>query len=269
MLVEKQEQHLNERVTQVSAMALNAHKPRSRGPRYCDHCKKPTHYTDSCFIKFPEKKKAFDDRRARRDGQKANHQGPARDNQATIPQQPLPDTTAPAMTAWVPPTEVGFYSCVSSIIGTAAAANKSPLLQNWILDSGASQHISCQLGYFAKDTLRKYTGPATCGYGGSLNMALQVGTAILPCRPGTKLIYLSLPNTLYDPNAACNLVSYSQLKANGTRIEQHEQGFVLITDSGRVIAQESSGIYWLHLERAAIEQSSTRASLPAYAIKEA
>ncbi|KAG6116993.1 hypothetical protein E4U13_001436, partial [Claviceps humidiphila] len=48
-LVEKQEQHFSERETQVTA--LNAHKPRSRPSRYCEHCKKPTHNTESCFHK--------------------------------------------------------------------------------------------------------------------------------------------------------------------------------------------------------------------------
>ncbi|KAG6253175.1 hypothetical protein E4U23_008046 [Claviceps purpurea] len=64
------------------------------------------------------------------------------------------------------------------------------------------------------------TGLAVNGYGVTANTAQQIGTAILPCRTGSKLIYLTLPHTTYDANATCNLVDYVK------------NDFVLTTDLG-------------------------------------
>ncbi|CCE28189.1 uncharacterized protein CPUR_01663 [Claviceps purpurea 20.1] len=76
------------------------------------------------------------------------------------------------------------------------------------------------------------TGLAVNGYGVTANTAQQIGTAILPCRTGSKLIYLTLPHTTYDANATCNLVSLSQLRANGTKVDYVKNDFVLTTDLG-------------------------------------
>ncbi|KAG5936356.1 hypothetical protein E4U59_005060 [Claviceps monticola] len=43
------------------------------------------------------------------------------------------------------------------------------------------------------------TGLAVNGYGVMANTAQQIGTAILPCRTGSKLIYLTLPMTPTHP----------------------------------------------------------------------
>ncbi|KAG5947178.1 hypothetical protein E4U60_003337 [Claviceps pazoutovae] len=128
--------------------------------------------------------------------------------------------------------------------------------------------IWCGIGFFVRDTLRPYTGPAVNGYGGSSNRAQQVFIAILPCRTNSKLIYLLLPNTLYDPNSGCNLVSHSQLRANGTKVHFADDSFVLTTASGPIYAKESYGLYWFQLEDAAFTRSHASSAFPAYAIKD-
>ncbi|KAG6145214.1 hypothetical protein E4U28_001715 [Claviceps purpurea] len=79
-------------------------------------------------------------------------------------------------------------------------------------------------------TKSSYTGLAVYGYGGTTNTAQQIGTAILPFCTESKLIYLTLPNAIYDANACCTLVSLSQFRAKGTEFDYIKDDFVLITD---------------------------------------
>jgi hypothetical protein len=273
----------NQRLQNTAPTALvvrHQEKGRSSGPpptTTCNHCKKPYHVEANCWTKHPEKeapakaarKKAREALKlALNDRYSANNS----DNLGTTAAVTFcAPTNLPSGsdTGYVPPTECGvhMFPVMNSIVAAAAAGG--PLVNNWILDNGANQHVSCHQGFFAPGTLRPYKGSAVTGYGNKQHPT-KVGTAIILCLSGTKVIYLALSNCLFDPKAGCNLISYSQLKKAGASYKLVDNGFEIITQDGPIHAKEVHGLYWLPLARdsLAVKGKIPGTALAAYSIKE-
>lgn len=79
---------------------------------------------------------------------------------------------------------------------------------------------------------------------------------------------LTMSNTLYDPLAGCNLVSYSQLKHKGATYTNTAEGIILNALSSPILAKEGSSLYWFQLDKGAIQPAASTNAFPAYAIKE-
>ncbi|XP_021766280.1 uncharacterized protein LOC110730766 [Chenopodium quinoa] len=95
--------------------------------------------------------------------------------------------------------------------------NKIP----WIVDTGASNHVSCDLTLF-KNVKKIQNCPAGLLDGNSAN-ADQLGTVILPGG-------LQLENMLYVPQLTCNLISVTQLNDESKCMMQFTNKICVIQD---------------------------------------
>ena len=249
LLAEKAENSLKHAQPQEQPVVLATyHKQRnpSKRPRgsgdECNTCKKMGrrsyfHTEDQCYILYPEKKEAImaeiAQRRKRRETE-----------------CPKGDTPGPsANILFVPPTNIGFHAFVQYQRPTIAAttSRNSPLLKNWILDTGANFHVSCNKGFFIKDTLRAHKGKSISGYGGLTNAPKLIGTAMIPCRSGNSVVCITLKDCLYDLKAACNVVSYNLLHKAGASFKLIDNGFEIATSMGPVQCLANHVLYWFLL----------------------
>ena len=94
---------------------------------------------------------------------------------------------------------------VSSLIGLSSSCSSgtSPIL--WVLDSGASHHMSPDLSSFV--SLSHYSSVSVLTADGTPMPLAGCGSIVTPC--------LSLPDVYYIPKLTINLVSVSQLCESG------------------------------------------------------
>lgn len=190
-------------------------KPR-RSP--CPWCKKTNHPPDGCFIKYPhlkaawdEKKRAAKKRKAEADGKVSDAKKAKTDSSSGSSDQ---GETAMVMTDAMliaiddqvsgdlapPPTEDQALS---------APAN-TPLINDWIVDTGCTNHATGTVGHFSSITYGDY---GNCGgIGGSVRFK-GIGTVIIPVLgPNGETVNLHLTNVKYCPAMGpFNLISVSQL----------------------------------------------------------
>ncbi|XP_074264291.1 uncharacterized protein LOC141586820 [Silene latifolia] len=118
--------------------------------------------------------------------------------------------------------------------------NGNDLSSTWIIDTGASHHMSGCLKFF---TNLRNIAPLSVGLpNGDLTIATQSGDVYLSSR-------LILSNVLYAPNLNCNLISVSNLLIDTTLTIQFSHNFCLIQDrsSKTVIGagEQVEGLYYL------------------------
>jgi hypothetical protein len=121
---------------------------------------------------------------------------------------------------WEPDVDLNVMLPATMLPIATLTAPKIPSLleNNWLVDTGCSNHASCQKETFWKDTLGPYNEPAINGFGGASQQPEMIGTAQIPCDVGGKRVNLLLSNTLYQPNAGCNIISTSQLWYVGAQL---------------------------------------------------
>jgi transposase InsO family protein len=93
--------------------------------------------------------------------------------------------------------------------------NVIDLSKVWILDSGATRHLTCIKSVFEEDTLHKLNPSVTItGFAGNSTVAREVGTVQL--NPN-----LNITNMIYTPGTKTNLISQSALIQSGLRMRSH------------------------------------------------
>ena len=132
---------------------------------------------------------------------------------------------------------------------TTLSTNSNLIQNHWALDSSANQHSTHKKSAFLPTTLKPYQGQPIQGYGGHSQLPSLIGTARIACKSTTgSIAYLDIPNTVYDPNAGCNIISYSQLiKSTNCNITTTATGFEIQTSKANILCNEQIRLYFLKL----------------------
>ena len=220
----------NEEKRQASSIssagaALLAHSRASKSSGavdHCNHCGKDRHTDAKCFLKHPHLKKEFEDKRKARDKKRKRNSSGGGDSKK--PKGPAPTAQSgetPADTGAVMVQCVAIDSFVSGNIAPvpsddlafSAPALLSPLQNEWIVDTGCTNHASGVLSNFTD--LRKGDYGVCGGIGGSVRFE-GIGTVQIPIpRPNSTPATLCLTNVKYCPSMGpFNLISVSQLFKN-------------------------------------------------------
>ncbi len=253
---------------------------RSRPPpgtqRHCTWCNKPNHLKEDCWALHPQLKEAYDKKRREQghSGQGRGSQFRVRDqaSRSSSTAQPHQDVKNKpiAHLSWQRPSDGNIIALHTNAPRTADTMSDSERLvrESWALDTGCNQHVTSSRYLFVNGTLKPYNSSGIRGYGHHKSRPTLVGTVRLPCEDtsGT-LLRLELTNTLYDPNAGCNLLSYSQLRHSPhAKMEICDEGFAIVTSKGTIICDEKVGLYWPRLQWV---ESPNPVALAAYGISEA
>lgn len=123
-----------------------------------------------------------------------------------------------------------------------SCSSMSPSLNPWILDSGATHHITGNKDFFSSSLTTSGYLPSIITANGSETQSTGIGTVrVLPS--------LSITSVLYVPGAPFNLISLRQLIRSQDCIVTFTKGNVTLLDriSGRQIGIgcESNGLYYL------------------------
>jgi hypothetical protein len=203
--------------------ALLAHSRSNNSPSKsrrspCPWCKKTNHPHDECFIKYPHKKAAWDEKKraakkrkaeadSKGDTKKAKTDSGAGSTDQGETAMVMTDATLIAIDDQVsgdlapPPTEDQALS--------AASAN-TPLVNDWIVDTVCTNHATGTVGHFSSITYGDY---GNCGgIGGSVRFK-GIGTVTIPVLgPNGETVNLHLTDVKYCPAMGpFNLISVSQL----------------------------------------------------------
>ena len=256
---EEQAHRLAENTPSMALAAINNNKGQgNQKPRkQCSHCNQKGHEQDGCWHLYPEKRKAYQEkRRKEREILKLHRQQEGQTSQSTTP-----GSSSVSAIAYQPPTSTGIVHLVSASLSTTAASTSTILAQNWLLDTGCNQHTSGDQRAFIPGSLKPYTGSPVTGFGGATSQATHVGTVRIPCNVDGKLVELLLSDTLFHPGSGCNLISPAQLSRKGIQPQFSGTGIRLPTAAGLISADERFGLYLIRLWQPI-------AALPAYAIQD-
>jgi hypothetical protein len=192
-------------------------KPR-RSP--CRWCKKTSHEPDNCFIKYPHKKAEWEEKKKNRKRKRKSTSGSSKKkskgDSASVSTSAESGETAAVMI----PRDAMLIAIDDQVSGALApppteeqaflAPAKEPLINDWIVDTGCTNHATGTLGHFSSI---KYGDFGNCGgIGGSVRFK-GVRTVVIPVPgPNGEIINLHLSNVKYCPDMGpFNLISVSQL----------------------------------------------------------
>ena len=131
---------------------------------------------------------------------------------------------------------------------TAAASFKPCTLDRtaWLIDSGASDHIACDLRYFIDWKRLQKPIPITLGNQSSIQ-ATCIGTIMLKLSTGHTL---KLQDALYAPDIGCNLLSVGKLTSGSCKMT-FQSGICQVLDkTGACMSscKRVNGMYKLHCQ---------------------
>ncbi|GKV43433.1 hypothetical protein SLEP1_g50721 [Rubroshorea leprosula] len=210
---EKQQAVAAARGPTIEATALVAKtsihgRPTSSGKPRCDHCKKVGHTKERCFeiIGYPAHWKPIGGKgKGRGDGQRNQSQekelifaaNVSQDSAGMAGQSPISGLSKEQYDQLL--TLLGGNSVISHSANLAGKMQITPF--SWIIDSGASDHMTPNLSRLTK--AKPYTFPVHIPNGSSLEVS-HIGKATLSHN-------LSLENVLCVPQFTCNLLSVSKI----------------------------------------------------------
>jgi hypothetical protein len=206
--------------TGTALVAHGASRP-SGTVDHCTHYNRPRHTEAKCFLKHPHLKKEFDKKRKNRDKKRKRGSDDRGDSKRSKP------TTLSAGLGETLDTGAVMVNCVAIdnfISGNIAppppsadqalsALPAQPLQNEWIVDTGCTNHATGLISNFAKLKKGDY---GTCGgVGGSVRFK-GIGTVEIPIPgPNGRLTTLRLSNVKYYLSMGpFNLISVSQLFKN-------------------------------------------------------
>ncbi|KAL5840582.1 hypothetical protein ACOSQ4_013190 [Xanthoceras sorbifolium] len=237
---------------------FNDNRFRKGNRPWCDHCKKPGHKKEGCWVLHGKpadwKPNRFTNRESRGNTVTQEQQGTADDlpfskEQMAVLQRFFTQST---------------QSSQNPVVGTGSLAHKGNFLtafkvgkeknQSWIVDSGASDHMTGDATRF--HTFQKYTGNFSVRIAdGSLSKVTGVGTVVIS--PD-----LCLKSVLLVPSLDCNLLSVSKITKdqNCFAFFSHTQCIFQDLVSGKTIgnARMREGLYILQEDNSARKGSQPR-----------
>jgi hypothetical protein len=187
---------------------------------HCTHCNKSRHTEAKCFLKHPHLKKEFDEKRKNRDKKRkrtSDDRGDFKRSKSTTSSTGSGETVD---TGAVMVNCVAIDNFISGNIAPpplsadqALSLPAQPLQNEWIVDTGCTNHVTGLLSHFTELKKGDY---GTCGgVGGSVRFE-GIGTVEIPI-PGSngRSTTLRLSNVKYCPSMGpFNLISVSQLFKN-------------------------------------------------------
>ncbi|KAK9733373.1 hypothetical protein RND81_04G063500 [Saponaria officinalis] len=235
--------------------------------RWCDYCKKVGHVREKCFRLHPELKARFDNFRA------VNHRSSvhlAENKEVPATEHPLEMSTSPvnagvhektpsvnpALMFHSNPDGMAFahMSCAGKTLESFAFCAKiygSSL--DWIIDSGATAHMTSQRHQFIR--LRKLSKPVIVGLlDGSTQLVTESGDIQIHSK-------ITLYDVLYVPSFKHNLLSVSKLLTeNDMYINFHTEKCVLQDPAKDAVAigSRQAGLYKLIVETREDSCSNTK-----------
>lgn len=234
----------------TNGAALLAHSRTSTGD-VCTFCKKPYHTEATCFRKYPHLKKEYDENRKKRDRKRRAKSDGGGDTKRVKETGTETDSSLDVSTPSVnfnclaldEPT-VRFTDRTDGTTNTAFSTAGMALKDDWIVDTGCTNHATGTLSYF-KDIV--YGDFGTCsGVGGPVRYEGK-GTVQIPI-PGPKNCpaTLTLTDVKYCPSMGpFNLISVSQLyrtkKARPIMTEKHISWVI----NGHTIKSSAKHGLWL------------------------
>src|SRR5882762_1509487 len=205
-------------------------KPRLN--RYtCTKCGPGGHTDEFCWVLHPEMK------RNRSTAKSAN-------NVVSVDPQPVPPDI---------PATLNMMGASSTILFYSDACNE------WMLDSGASDHISPHPSDFVPGSVLNTPGSIRLGNNSTMQY-LGIGTVEATTMVHGSPQRISLQRVLYAPDASARFISISQLTTKGLRVLYTKDNCQISTpdNTTRATGTPRNGIYWLPLT---IVPSSALASL--------
>jgi transposase InsO family protein len=218
---------------ETRAFHAQTNKMRSGGPRFresrkCYYCNKPGHLSMEC------KKKASDMAR-QVGGQGGGHAWLRGGNQPAAGQQPQQQRPAALLSRGVFGRELAL----------TAAASAPSSFQEWVLDSGASRHITNDLSLLHKP---RSLDEEVCITFGNMEQtkATAVGDVALKGITGASVPLVWLTDVLFVPGASSNLLSVPQAVKKGVEFSFTADGCV-VSKRGYTIAEayNNGGLYTL------------------------
>ncbi|PNX93517.1 retrovirus-related Pol polyprotein from transposon TNT 1-94 [Trifolium pratense] len=251
-LVQEERLRMVTRVTEErgEAMAFAVHSKfkNKEKEESCSHCNQVGHNSEGCFqlIGYPE---WWGDRRrrpmkgsGRGKPEQSNNRNRGGTAKAHVAQ-------AKEITAEVSAADFGLTSdqlqTLSSLLnnvklGSIEKLNGKCSFLPWIIDTGASHHMTGQL-----ECLTNIRNIFECSIGlpnGEETVATKEGNVVLNER-------LQLKNVLYVPSLQCNLISVSQLLKNSNYVVQFTDKFCLVQDptlrTPIGAGEQREGLYYL------------------------
>jgi hypothetical protein len=260
-----EEQRQSSSATSAGAAFMANSRP-SNARDFCDHCKKPYHTEAKCFLKHPHLKKDFDTKRKGRNNKRksdgageSSSKKPKSSTESTPSSAPSAD---PTDTATVMVHNFQFLAIDSQPAGTLAPSSaiiSSPLevallapagslKDDWIVDTGCTNHASADQSQFINFRLGDF---GSCGgVGGQVKFEGIGDIPISIPGPNGQPAVLTLTNVKWCPSMGpYNLISVSQLfKSKKFHPQLHENSISWMAGKHKINATARNGL-WL-LDRA-------------------
>ncbi|CDO75313.1 hypothetical protein BN946_scf184715.g2 [Trametes cinnabarina] len=199
--------------TSQSMTRISKTKPKPSGP--CDFCGSGTHHESTCWKKHPDQRPKKGGKGKGKGKEKDKDKGKGKDNSNNHAH-----TAAPAVNVLVAESSSNMHASFYSAAHAAGVRHT-----HWLMDSGASQHITFDINDFAE--YKAYDTPivfrtAASGEGSSvkaLGEGLVRGETFID---GVKWS-IDLPKVCYIPMASSRLFSTGSIEKNGYSIFQGGQ----------------------------------------------
>jgi hypothetical protein len=204
----------------------------------CTHCKKPNHGEPKCFIKYPHLKAEYDEKRRAKSKRKAENGGKG-DSKKQKTDNPAVSTESGETAMVMVAADTMCIAIDDQVSGDLApppcedqafsAPPHTPLQNDWIIDTGCTNHATGTLAHFAEITYGDY---GNCGgIGGSVRFE-GIGTVKIPIpTPNGQVTNLNLTNVKYCPAMGpYNLISVSQLfkhKKGSPTLSEHSISWMI------------------------------------------
>ncbi len=214
MLAEGEEQRLNQmpdnaKVTLLAKQPMRqkrAYTREGRNSLTCNFCKKSFHDDTECFLKHPQLRQAYVERR-----EKKRQRLEAKDASQNTPQT----TDLGALAYSVPQVSLAHLDPFTN-------SQLQALSKVYVLDSGATNNTFVSKRRFTN--IRPYTGEPVCGLGGVQITPDAIGHYYLPVTVDSKQKAVILRDAYYSPKAGVNLVSASTLQRKNVTMLFHGTG---------------------------------------------
>ncbi|CDO74894.1 hypothetical protein BN946_scf184988.g1, partial [Trametes cinnabarina] len=199
--------------TSQSVMRISKMKPKPSGP--CDFCGSGTHHESTCWKKHPDQRPKKGGKGKGKGKDKDKDKGKGKDNSNNHAH-----TAAPAVNVLVAESSSNMHSSFYSAAHAAGVRHT-----HWLMDSGASQHITFDINDFAE--YKAYDTPivfrtAASGEGSSVK-ALGEGLVQGETFIDSVKWSIDLPKVCYIPMASSRLFSTGSIEKNGYSIFQGGQ----------------------------------------------